>query len=179
MEAELEGRDGSETPAPAARRPEQLGFFLPAHRAHRAVRRDDPERADAVAAQAERPHHETEAATERETGDPAGRDLPARCGQSAQLGIAVELTPGHARLGPRGAGGGIDVHALHVRQVDHQSVVAHPAARHLVPATADADRGTVLARGPYRLDHVRRTGALGDERGAAVDQPVPHGPASS
>ncbi|MCE0446655.1 hypothetical protein LT493_24615 [Streptomyces tricolor] len=63
MEVELEGRDDAQPRPPPRAAQNKPGSSRLA--VHHAVRGDDLQRADAVAAQPERPHHEPEAAAQR------------------------------------------------------------------------------------------------------------------
>ncbi len=72
------------------------------------------------------------------------------------------------------APGGVHSRGLHLRQVDHEPVVAHGIAGDVVPAAADGEHA---ARCPARKftarDDVRRAGAARDDRGTLVDHRVP------
>ena len=153
VEIELQRRDHAETAAAAADRPEQVGVLVAAGGADHAVGGDDLDRAQVVAAETVGAHHHAEPAAEGEAGHTGDRHLAAGGGQPMDLGGAVDLAPGGARLNVGGSGGGVDVYGPHGGQVDDQPVVAHGAARHLVAATADARDGAMVA---VRLGRPRR-----------------------
>ena len=142
--------------------------------ADHAVGGDDLDRAQIVAAQTVGPHHLAQPAAEGQPGHARDRDLAAGGGKPVRLGGPVDLPPGGAGLDTGGAGGGVDLHAAHRRQVDHQAVVADGAAGHLVAAAPDAEDRSVPAGDAHGLDDVGHVGAAGDHGRVAVDEPVPH-----
>ena len=73
--------------------------------------------------------------------DDAGRAPPARA-----VGLAVEVAERRAALDPHGPRRGIDDDRAHLREVDHQAVVAERAAGDVVAAAAYRDED-VVARG--------------------------------
>ena len=79
----------------------------------------------------------------------------------------------NARLRASGAGVGIDLDGLHAGEIDHETVVAHSVAGDVVPATADSEGKSALAREAHRLNHIALMRAASDQRGPAVDHPVP------
>ena len=68
---------------------------------------------------------------------------------------------------------GIDAHALHLLQVDHQPAVAGGLARDAVPAGPHGRQEPVFAREVDGVAHVARAGAAGDQRGLPVEHAVP------
>ena len=174
MEVELQRRDHAETAAAAAEGPEQVGVLVATGGADHAVGGDDLDGAQVVATETVGAHHHAQPAAQGEPGDTGDGHLPTGGGQPVDLGGAVDLPPGGAGLYVRGAGGGVDVHGLHGRQIDDQAVVADRAAGDLVAAAADAGDGAMVAGDSDRLDDVGDVGAAGDHGRVAVDQPVPH-----
>src|SRR5690349_5645145 len=85
----------------------------------------------------------------------------------------VELTPGYARLCAGGLMRGIDADALHAREVDNQSTVADGIAADIVAATANSHQNTVRIREIDAVNHVRNSGAAGNQCRALVDHAVP------
>jgi hypothetical protein len=59
---------------------------------------------------------------------------------------------------------GVDTHAAHLPEVDHDSAVAGGKAGDAVPAAANRDRQVVAARKADRRDHVGRACAAYDQR---------------
>ena len=176
VHVELEGSHHSQATTAAAGGPEQVRVLLAAGSADRAVGGDDLDGSQVVAAQAVGPHQHAHAAAEGETRDPGLGHLTPGRDEPEELGRAVDVAPGRAGLGADGAGGGVDVDGLHLREVDDQAVVTHGAAGHLVASAADADHRVVLAGDLDDLDDVSGVGAARDHRRVAIDQPVPHPP---
>jgi hypothetical protein len=176
VQCELERRHHPEAATAAAGCPEQVPMLLTAGGADHPVRGDNLDRTQVVAGQTVPSHDQSHAATECETCDAGARHLPAGGDETEQLGLAVHLPPGHPALRPRGPRGGVDVHRLHRRQVDHQSVVAYGTAGYLVAPAADAHHRPVLAGHPHRLHHIGGAGAAGDHCRIPVVDPVPHLP---
>ncbi|MCA1852036.1 MAG: hypothetical protein LC647_06500, partial [Beggiatoa sp.] len=79
-------------------------------------------------------------------------------------------------LDARGARGRVDLYRSHDRQVDHETRVAHLAARHLVTSTSDADYRPMLSSHADRVDDVLDVGTMCDRREVSGDQPVPYTP---
>ena len=76
--------------------------------------------------------------------------LIARPTGAADVMAAVNLAPEHAGIGAGGTGGRIDPHALHVREVDYQGVVAGAVPGQAVAAAADRPRQCRRALGRVR-----------------------------
>ena len=93
-----------------------------------------------------------------------------------RLGRGVEVSPGGAAAGARDAPLGVDLHLVHLGQVDHQTVVDHGETGGVVPAAADRDLEAVLAGEVHRRHDVCRRPGTSDRRRAAVDHPVPDAP---
>ena len=68
---------------------------------------------------------------------------------------------------------GLDVDAAHLRQVDDEAAVVDRVAGHVVAAALDRQQQALLAREVDRVDDVRGSSALHDQRRPAIDQPVP------
>ena len=168
----LERRGDAEVAAAAAEAPEQVRMLVGAHGQDAPVGRHELDREQVVGGEAELRHQPAETAAERQAGDSRRRDRAARDGEAVELRLAVELLPEHAALRAHRPRGGIDVDALHRREVDHQPAVGDGGAGDVVPAAADRELPALLARGVDRADDVRRPAAAGDQRGPPVDQPV-------
>jgi hypothetical protein len=75
-------------------------------------------------------------------------------------------------LGPDRSATGIDVDALHPRQVDHQAAVYYGASRNIVPAASNRDFQAKAASKPDGVDDVRDPAALRDQRRPFVHHAV-------
>ena len=100
------------------------------------------------------------------------RDHLRRRREAVDLGLAVELAPGHACLSARRAGGAVDADPLHRGDIDHQPAVRHRAAGRVVAAAAHRDLQSQRSAEQDRVRHVGHAAAAGDEGGALVDEPV-------
>src|SRR6202051_3424052 len=89
------------------------------------------------------------AAAKREAGDTGRRDDAGRHGQPVDMRGVVDIALRAAGTDADGAGGGIDPHAFHHRQVDHQPVVDTTKAGPVVSASADRGLEIVL---PCKID---------------------------
>jgi len=67
----------------------------------------------------------------------------------------------------------VDEHAVHRREVDHESAVADGAARDVVAAAPNRERQSGLPREVHGGDDVGRTGTARDDRRISVDHSVP------
>ena len=175
MELELELRHDAEVAASAAQPPEQVGVLGLARVDEPAVGGDDVGADEVVAGEAVLAHQPADAAAEREAADAGRRDETARRREAVRLGLVVDVGPDRTAADGRPARIGIDAHAVHRREVDHDPVVAGREPGDAVAAAAHGDREVVAAREADRGDHVRRAGATDDERRPpAVVGAVPH-----
>jgi hypothetical protein len=173
VQAEGEAGDHAEVAAAAAHRPEQVWVLVLAGVQQTPVGGDDVHGLEVVDAQPVRAAQPADAAGEREPAHARLRDQPARCGEVEGGGLAVHVAPERAALHPGTPRRRVDPHRAHHREVDHQPALAHRVAGHVVPAAAHRERQAVVAREADAVDHVRRAGAAGDQRRAAVDHAVP------
>lgn len=97
---------------------------------------------------------------------------PKGGGETEGLRLPIELAKCQARLGANGSPCGIDVDALHARQIDHQPTVANRLAGDAVAAAADRDQKIVLAPEANTRDYVRRASASRDDGRSPIDASV-------
>ena len=171
-----EAGDHAKISAAAAQRPEQIGVLLLARADDPAVGGDDLGFQQTVARQAACALEPPETAAEREARDAGVRDLTAGDGEPVVLRRAVEFGPYDPGFGGGHPADGVDLDALHRRQVHHQAVVAHRQAGDAVAPAPHGDREPMVASETDGRDHVIGAGAADDHCGAAVDRPVPHLP---
>jgi hypothetical protein len=172
VEPILERGDGAQTGA-AAQSPVEVGILGVAGGHVSAVRGHGFERDHIVRREAVLVAQPTDAAAEREPGDPRLRDDAERCRQAVSLSRCVELAQCHAGLGARRLRCRVDVDRLHCRQVDDEAAVVQRIAGDAVPAAACRDPKPVLARVVDSVDHVGRRRALRNRGRTLVDHPVP------
>ena len=176
MQGELERRRDAEVAAAAAHGPEEILILERARAGDLAVGQHEIDGLQVVERHAVLGQQPAEAAAEREAADAGRADDPAGRREAVHLRLAIEDLPERAALGLRRARRGIDVHAAHLRQVDHHAAVDGRAAADVVPAAADGDLEPLVARELDRVDDVGHAAALGDERGTLVDEAVVHAP---
>ena len=97
---------------------------------------------------------------------PVDGDEAAGRGEAVRLRLVVDVGPDGAAADGRAARLGVDAHAVHRPEVDHDAVVARREAGDAVAAAAHGDRQVVAAREADRGDHVGRAGAADDQRRA-------------
>src|SRR5262252_10839681 len=117
-------------------------------------------------------HEPAQATAQREAGDASGAYHASGRGQPMDLRLAVVFLPEDAALGSGELRSGIDINALHRRQVDHEPVVDGGPTGHVVAATAD---GHFQIQRPGELHGVGNVGsapAACDECRALVDETV-------
>jgi hypothetical protein len=168
----LERSCDTEVAAATANGPEQIGVLVGRGAPHRPVGHDDFCRLQVVEGQAVFRHQPPEAAAERQSGDASGADDAAGGGQTVKLGFTIELFPEDAALRACCALRGIDVDALHRREIDHQAVINRGASTDVVTAAAYGD---FEVQRTGELDGLRDVGgapASRDDLGPLVDQPV-------
>jgi hypothetical protein len=88
------------------------------------------------------------------------------------LGFPVDIAPGGTASRAHGAGGGIDVHAAHCREIDHGAAVVHRVTGDVMAAATDRQQQASIACKVHRLHDVHCARAPDDQRGMTVDQAV-------
>ena len=172
MQPELERRRDAEVSAAAANRPEQVGVLVRRGADDAAVGQHQLDTEQVVQRHSMLRHEPAEPAAEREAGHTGGRHDAAGRGEPVHLRFPVELCPERAARSARRACGGVDVHVLHERQVDHQALVDGRPPADVVPAAAYRDLETAVARETHGKRDVGAAAALGDQRGPLVHQAV-------
>lgn len=173
MELELKSGDNTEVPPATTQSPEEVIVFPFAGVHLTAIRRDDIRGEQVVNGHAVFPAQPAEAAAERQAGHARGRVDAQGRGEAVVLCRRVNVGEGAARLDGRTAGVGVDLDALHQREVDHEAIVADGIARNVVPAPSDRDEQVVLAPKFDGLHDIFRRRAAGDQCGPAVYHGVP------
>ena len=108
-----------------------------------------------------------------EAGDAGRGHQTAGHGEPELLGLGVQVLPGAAGLRGHPPAAGVDLDALHQREVQHDAVVDGGEAGDRVAAAADGQRQSLAAGEVDRADHVGDPGAPGDHRRTAVVGAVP------
>ena len=143
----LEGGDDAEVAAAAADGPEEIGMLGRAGVNRVAVREDEIGAEQVVDRHAVTPAEPPEAAAQRESGDAGVTDRASRRCEPERLRGFVEVRPARARFGSRGALHRIDLHGLHLSEVDHDAVVTRRLAGHVVTTAPHGNRH-VAVRAP-------------------------------
>ena len=144
VQPQLEGRHDPEVAAAAAQRPVEVRVLGGARADRPAVGEDDLGGDEVVDGHAVAPALVGDTAAERQPGHAGLGDDPARSGEAQRRGDPVDVGPRRAALHVHGAAGGVDAHAAHRGQVDHEPVVDDGGAGDVVPAAADGERQSVL-----------------------------------
>ncbi len=172
MQVEFQRRGDAEVAAAAANRPEEIGVLAGAGAAHAAVGHHHLGRSQVVEREPVLRHQPADAAAKRQAGDARARHDAAGGRESVQLRLAVQLFPQHAALRTHRTSGGIDMDALHGREVDHQAGVDRGLPGDVVAAAAHGDLQVQRARQLHGVGHVRRAAAARDQRRPLVHESV-------
>ena len=171
MRLEEEARDDAEVAAAAAKRPEEIRMLRGIRGDEPAVGEDDVGLEQIVDSQPVLARQVAGAATQREPGD-AGASNDAERHREAEGVRRMVDRPG-VQPGPtRTAGGRIDPHALHWREVDDEPVVAAAESGTVVAAAADGEQQTLLAGELHGGDDVGRVRARAMKRGRLSIMPL-------
>ena len=118
-------------------------------------------------------HEPADAAAEGEPGDAGVAHDAARGGQAVRLCLVVDVSPQGTALHDSRALDGINRDGAHRREVDHDSVVAHRGAGHVVAPASYGDLEVAVAGEAHRRDHIGPARAAGDAGRMAVDRAIP------
>src|SRR5262245_66463222 len=75
----------------------------------------------------------------------SGGDNTTGRGQAKGMRGVIHISPGTAPLNADRTCHGIDAHALHTREIDDQTIIAHAKTTGIVAATAHGDEHGVIA----------------------------------
>ena len=173
VQLQLELGDHAEVAAAAADAPEEVRVLVLAGADHAAIGGDHLGRQEVVTREAALALEPAAAAAEHQAGDPGGGEAAAGDGEAVHLRRAVELAPGETGLGAAGLGVGVDIDALHQREVDNEAVVDRAVTGGGVPAGAHGDRQAVVAAVVHGGHHVSGGRAARDQRRMSVEEAVP------
>ena len=120
-------------------------------------------------------HEPADAAAQGEAADAGVAHDAARGGQTVRLRLVVDVAPQGAALDVGRALDGIDRDGAHRREVDHDAVVAHRGAGHVVAPASYGDLEVTVAGEAHRRGHVGGAAAAGDQPRSSVDGAVPDG----
>src|SRR5205823_4500825 len=146
-------RDDAEVAAASTQAPEQVRVLRGAGGHDAAVGGHDIRLEQVVGSEAALALEPPAAAAEGEAGDAGGGEAAAGDREAVLLGGRVELAPGQSGLGLDHARVGIDLYALHRRQVDHDAVVAGGIAGRGVAAASHGHGHGIRAREVDGGDH--------------------------
>ena len=140
-----------------------------------AIRGDHIGRDQVVAGEPESPGEVADAATQGQAGDAGRRHDAAGRGEAERVRRMVEVAPRGAGIRARRLGLGIDVHAPHPREIDHQPAVVGPEPRRAVPAAAHGEIEPVLPGDVDRGDGVSDLLGLQHCKWTPIEDAVVHG----
>ena len=169
LEPELEPRGDAEVAAASAQGPEQVRVALRVDVPDLAVGRDHLGGQQLVDRQAVLAHEEAHAAAEgdaaqshragvAEPGGDAVARRPPPCTRPAVRPVSAQAVPSLE----------VELQPLHLRHVDHDSVVHHAVGRGAVAAALHGQRQPALTGRADHAGHVGGVGHLGDHGGPAV-----------
>ena len=175
MQREAERADDAEVPASAAQRPEQVGVIggrrpddLPLGRDHLGLH-EVVDREPVLA------HQPANAATEADATDAGVAHDATGGGKTVCLRLVVDIAPQRTALDESRALDGIDRNGAHRRQVDHDAVVAHRGAGHVVTPASYGDLEVAVASEADRRGHIGSAAAASNQSRSSVDGAVPYG----
>ncbi len=169
---EQERCDDTEVAATTAYCPEQVGVLLGAGCNEAAIGEYHVDAEQVVNRQAQCTREVADASAQRQPTNAGGGNKATRRSQPEGMRGMVHVAPGAATFHTSGTCSRIDANPLHVREVDHQAVVAGAQAGAIVPATTDSQCQLVVARKIDRSDHIGDIHAAGDQRGLLVDHGI-------
>src|SRR4249919_1373643 len=176
VQREPERADDAEVPAAAPQRPEQVGVIVGRCLDDVALGGDHLDFDQVVDGEPVLAHEPADAAAQGEAADAGVADDAARGGQAVSLRLVVDVAPQGAALDAGRAIDGIDSDGAHRREVDHDSVVAHRGASHVVAPASYGDLEVAVTGEAHRCGHVGGAAAAGDQSRAPIDGAVPYGP---
>jgi hypothetical protein len=172
MEGEVEAGDDTEVATPATQCPQELGVLGGGGLDDRAVPAHDLGRHQVVARESVLAFEPAGAATERETGDPGGRDTAAGGRETMRLRGTIHVGPDGAAADAGDAALGVDRDVGDAADVDHHAVVAQGQPGDGMSSGSHGDRQVVVPGERENGDHVVDDDALGHEARPAVDHRV-------
>src|SRR5262245_18363482 len=172
MQPVLEPRDDTEVPSPTPQHPEELAVAF-GTRPHDVARSgDDLGRHQVVGGESVLAHEPAEPATECQNRDTGRGHHAAGRGEAMEMGLPIDTVPRHASLSAHRATLGIDVDALHQREVEHQPTFADGLPRDAVTVATDAEIEAVRAGESNGVDDVGGPEAASDQGGTADERAV-------
>ena len=174
MEAVLEGRDNPKVPAAPAYAPKEIRVFRGAGGQEAPISRDQIDREQIITREPVFPGQPTQTPAQREARDARRGVRAAGGGQAKRLGLMIELAPRDPAFRTGCPAHGVNTHALHPRQINHETAVTHRVAWDVVATAPHRHQQTVGAGALHGIDDVGNPSAAGNQRGPFVDHTVPH-----
>ena len=172
MGGELKRRDDAEVAPSPTHGPEQVGVLGRAGSPQLPVGRHDLHRAQVVAGQPVAAVQPADPPAQRQPGDAGGRDDATGDRQPEGLGLAIDIPPGRPALDAHDTSVGIDPHATHRRQIQHQPVIADAVAGDAMSSSPHRGQQLLLAGQVDRVDDISGARALHDQARAAICQAI-------
>ena len=172
MQLIFEGGRHAEVSASAANGPEQIGLLVLAGPQHLAFGGDELDGPRLSRARPYLPISQPSPPPRVSPAIPVVETTPPVTARPCSCVSRLSSRPGDAALRAHRSALGIDVNALHRRQVDHHPAIDGRASRHVVAAAANRDLEAELARELDGIDDVGHAAASGDQCRALVHQSV-------
>src|SRR5205823_845226 len=137
MEGVFERGHYAEVSTTATQAPEQVDVFRRASGQDFSGRRYHIGRKKVVATQTIFAHEPTQPTAKRETRNARSWNNSARGCKAKSRRLMVQVAPGAAAIGPHRPLASINLDALHLRKVNHETAVANRAASYVMASAAD------------------------------------------
>ena len=173
MQLVLEFGDNAEVTATAADSPEQISILFAAHATYLAIGGYYFGGPDVVERQAVFAVQTTEAAAEREATNAGVRNNSSRGHETVFQGGRVQGDQQRTTLGVSALCLGIDGNGVHLREVNHQAVIADGFARPAMTAATNGNEQLSFTRESYCLTDIGGVQASGNQCRSFVVHAIP------
>src|SRR5262245_57805403 len=136
MEAVLEGRDDPKVPTSTTHAPKELRIFCGTGGQETPICRDQIDRKEIITGEPVFPGYPPQTPAQREARNACRGVRAAGGGQAKHLGLVIEFAPRHSAFRTGCPSRGVNTHALHLRQVNHETAVTHRIAWDVVAAAS-------------------------------------------
>lgn len=159
-------------PPPPPHGPEEVRVLLGGRADETSVGQHHFHRKQIVDREAALTRQMTEAAAEREAANAGRRDNARGDGQAERVRRVVHVAPQRAAARPHRPPLRVHADVPHRRQINHQTVVAHPESGRVVPASTDGHAQLVVAAEIHRGDDIGHVHTASDQTRSTVDHGV-------
>jgi hypothetical protein len=172
VQRELHECYDSEVAASTPKAPQKVRVLVCARRENAAIGRDHFRRHQVVATETVFVPQPANPTIQRQAGDTGMGDDPSRCCEAEGLGFAIDVAPRRAALDTRNPAVAINGDTVHLRNVDHQTVIANGVAGYAVAAGANCCEQMMPSRKPNGIDDIRNAATTRDNRGTTIEHSV-------